>query len=451
MSRRFNVPFGRSAGLRPDLRFNVPFGRSAGLRPDLRSIVLVSAFAFVPAFACAAGDDKVDAPPAEQFAPTPAPSADAEAVSDAPDDVPMASLKGCSDDGFCYVPVPRSMPLIAVSASSADDAWMLPESSSALLHWDGASIKQVYDYDRADPPNITFTGIWAQTRDKVWAVARGSDGRIVLVRHASPPGGGTPEFRVLVTEQPATTSIAEWGAPNGDVLWIATDTSVLRVHEDASGAVVEDRSPASSEDDPHGYMWRGIWGFAPDDVYVAGKVCPSNPCGADSQGAIAHYDGTSWSITTVDSSIDVLSLRGTPPGGIRQVWYVASNRLPAPSQDIISRTELVALDEAGSPGAPLYSLPENRVPACTARVGQATGQSGGWFSSGLLLCRWTGSTLEPVRTAVDGRTIVESLNGIWAGGSDDVWIVGGAITRPGLVKTGFAARRTATTAEGGAP
>jgi len=416
-----------------------------------RLIGLTSALAIVPAFACAGSDETTDAPPKQEFTPTPVPALEGGTVADAPDDVPVASLKGCSDDGFCYVPVPRSMPLIAVSASSTDDAWMVPQDSGALFRWDGSSIKQVYEYDGASPASITFIGISAQTRDNVWAVARGGDGRIVLVRYASPPNGGPPGFRELPTEQPSTSSIAHWATPAGDNLWLATDGSVLRIREEASGAVIEDLSPGSDADDPRGYRWSGIWGFAPNDVYVAGMVCPSRPCGQQSQGAIGHYDGTTWSITTVDATVDIGSLRGTPPGNDRRLWYVATKRRPGPPVVTVSTTELVPLDSTGSPGTPIYSLAADEEPACSARVGQATGPSAGWFSSGLLLCRWTGNQLAPVRTTVDGRQMVDSLNGIWANGTDDVWIVGAAITRPELPGAGFAARRTAVTAQGGTP
>lgn len=414
-----------------------------------RLLGFASAFLLMPAFACAVSGEEADAPLVGDFPRTPDSTLEAGAASDAPDDVPMASLKGCSDDGFCYVPVPRSQPLIAVSGSGADDAWMLPLASDALFRWDGTSIKQVYEYDGADPPSITFVGIWAQTHDNVWAVAKGSDSRIALVRYASPPAGGSPTFRSLATEQPATSSIAQWGTPAADTLWISTGTSVVRVHEDTSGAVVEDLSPASGEDDSRDYLWHEIWGFASNDVYVGGKVCPSKPCGSESEGAIAHWDGTAWSVATIDSSNEVVSLRGTPPGGSRQLWYVATNRVPASSQ-VVSRTELVSLDNNGMPGAPIYSLAEDRAPACSARIGQATGTSSGWFSGGLLLCHWSGTKLEAVRTAVDGRVIVDTLDGIWADGSD-AWIVGSAITRPGFPQAGFAARWISPIADGGTP
>ncbi len=405
--------------------------------------------ALLPAVACADGEEKVEAPPPPpETPPTVIGDSGTPPEVDASDDAPItAVIDGCSEDGFCYELVPRSSPLIAVSASSVDDAWMLPESSGALYRWDGTSIRQVYEYDGALPASITFTNVWAQTKDRVWAAARGSDNLLVLVRHASPPGaGGAATFRELRTDVAWTSGRAVWGTPDGDALWIANGPDVLRVSEDENGAVVERASVTNTDDDPRGFVWNGVWGFGPGDVYVAGKVCPSSPCGASSEGAIAHFDGEAWSITTVAETTELASFRGTPPSATtRQLWYMA--RSPA----ITWQTELAPVSSPGVVGAPIYTRGTSELPACTSAIGQAASPTTGWFSDGLLLCRWTGTSMEAARTAVDGRVIVSNVRGIWADGADDAWVVGTAITRPGLPSAGFAARRTAKTARGEKP
>ena len=410
--------------------------------------VLGLGLAVVPAtaIACADGDEKLEGtPPPETTPPAVSVEGGASTELDAADDAPIAAVEGCSDDGFCYEPVPRSAPLIAVSASGIDDAWMLPDRSGALYRWDGTSIRQVYEYEGATPPSITFTDLWAQTANNVWAAARGSDDRLVLVRYASPPGGGAPVFRELPTDVAWSGSRPVWGTPAGDVLWVAHGDEVLRIHEDASGAVVERVVMTNAEEDPRGFAWNGIWGFGPDDVYVAGKVCASAPCLSASEGVLAHYDGTAWSIITVDGTVEVASLRGTPPGATRQLWYMARPATPT------WNTHLVPVAAGGVPGVAIYSHGADDKPKCSSAIGQATSPTTGWFSDGVLLCRWNGTALEAARTAVADRVIVSNLRGIWAGGADDAWIVGAAITRPGLPTAGFAARRTATTARGEKP
>lgn len=415
-------------------------------------LALAFTLALGPSFACATGNDAPSAPPP---VPDPDQPLDGGAV-DAPGDAtePPPAPSGCSKAGFCYVPVPSLGPLLAVSASSVDDAWMVPAASGAILRWDGTSLKEVYAYDGAAPASITFAGIWAEKKDHAWAAARGNDGSLFVVRYASPSGGGAPAFRELRTHESSSAIYGMWGTPAGDTLWIVTDRGVVRVREDAGDAGVVELPPAIGAEDTTQYAWRGVWGFGPDDVYVAGKVCPSSSCTSEeSRGAVGHYDGTSWSITTIASASEVLSLRGTPPGTDRQLWYVSREAEPSdePEKIFITKTHLAPVTAAGALGAPLYSHALDVAPACSSRVGHAGAPTSGWFSEGLLLCRWTGTKLEPVQTALGALPVVETLNGIWAGGADDAWIVGAAVTRDGLPARAFAARRTATTAKGEQP
>lgn len=408
----------------------------------IAGVVLAYVVALGASVACAAGDEKVDAksPPVDDS------NRPLEAgVADAPEkDATIATPNGCSEDGFCYVPVPTDRPLIAVSASSADEAWMLPQQSGAILRWNGTSIEQLYEYDGASPSSITFGDLWAGKKDDVWAVATDSENHFFFVHYAA-RSGGVPSFRELPTQEALTAISAVWGTADGNALWIATADSVLRVREDASGAVIEELRPSLGPDDEHGYAWRGVWGFGPDDVFVAGKVCPSNPCGWEGgQGAIAHYDGATWSISTIDSAEEVTSLRGTPPGTTRQLWYDTAEQDPPGT--FVQKAQLVTVTSDGQLGAQLYTHPTNGA-ACSTRLGRAPSATVGWFSSGSLLCRWDGAKLAPARTSVGDRPVIHGLNGIWAGGTDDVWLVGAAVTREGLPQGAIAARRTRATAQ----
>ena len=407
-------------------------------------VVLAYLVALGALVACAAGDEKADGTPP----PVDEPSRPLEAgVADAPEeDATIPAPNECSEDGFCYVPVPTDRPLIAVSASSADEAWMLPQQSGAILRWNGTSIEQLYEYDGVSPSSITFADLWAGKKDDVWAVATDSENHFFFVHYAA-RSGGAPSFRQLPTQETVTAISAVWGTADGNVLWVATADSVLRVREDASGAVIEDLRPSLGAEDERGYAWRGVWGFGPDDVFVAGMVCPSKPCGWEGgMGAIAHYDGATWSISTIDSARELTSLRGTPPGTTRQLWYDAAEEDPLGT--LVQKAHLVAVTSGGQLGAALYTHPTNGA-ACSTRLGRAASATVGWFSSGGLLCRWDGTKLTPARTSLGDRPVIQGLNGIWAGGTDDVWLVGAAVTREGLPQGAIAARRTAATAQGG--
>ncbi|MDF2691997.1 MAG: Type fimbrial biosis protein PilY1 [Labilithrix sp.] len=394
--------------------------------------------------ACAGQDDDLSgAPPA----PDASQSLDAGATDGSDDDAEDAALPGrprCSPDGFCYVPVPVREPLVAVSASSVDDAWMLPQQSNKLLRWDGTTLKVAFEYASPSPQVIVFGGIWAEKKDNLWAVANDSDGHLFIVRHSSRVAGQPPAFRELKTDTPATEmTMALWGAPDGDALWIVTDWGVVRVHEDERGAVVEDMNPTTGPGDTNLYSWHSIWGFSPDDVYVAGRVCVDRfgVCAEGTiQGAIGHYDGEKWSMAAVGSMTDVMAIRGTPPGGDRQLWYVGNE---VKNFIDVSRTNLVTAFAGADLGKPLFSHPMDAAPACSSRFGQATSTTSGWFSDGLLLCRWTGTTFEPVLTSLANVPVIYGVNGIWASGTDDVWVVGASLSRSSAPDAPFAARRVA--------
>jgi len=399
--------------------------------------------------ACATHDEATADPPRP---PAPGATIDASVATDASEDAPVAAgPTGCSADGLCYVNVPAQAPLVAVSASSADDAWMFSEQSGSLLRWDGTDVKVAYRYGGDSPASIVFSAIWAQAKDHVWAAANG-DGNLALVRYAPPVGGGEAAFRELMTKESFTMPVVLWGTEGGDALWIVLGRSVLRVHEDASGLVVEHMDPEAGAEDEASYQWHGVWGFGADDVYVAGSDCAASCDPRTNHGIVAHYDGSTWSIVTLDATVELLSLRGTPPGAERQLWVHGPEVDDRAAEQVHTalKTYLLPVTALGQVGAPVFRHALDDEPACSSRTGFASGPASGWFSDGLLLCRWTGTAFEPANTIVRGRPIIDTVSGIWADG-EDAWIVGKAIARTNLPPGPFAARRTATTAKGAQP
>lgn len=403
-----------------------------------------TAFALSLLFACA--NSEVASGPPPSLAPDAGPQVVPDAEPDAADvpDATAAVPGKCSRGGFCYVSMPVLAPLIAVSASSIDDAWMLPKDTQTILRWDGTSLKEVYEYTGTTPETITFRAIWAEKKDNVWAVATDED-RYYIVRYA-PTGGGPAVFREYPTEQlaPIYTGIAwgnsVWGTPSSDALWVAAGSAILRFRDNGSGsgsgsgALAVDRFVPLSVTGGY-YQWFSVWGFGDKDVYLGG----GEYAGSVSRAAIAHYDGTAWSIKTFDSGNEsVYSLRGTPVGQPRQLW---STRWQDPRR---SSTRILPIGAAGQLGEELLV---SEMPACNGRFGGAATPMDGWFSNGLLVCRWTGTKFEDVPTSVGGLPVVQQVNGVWAGSADDAWIVGASATGRG----GFAALRTRATAEGGKP
>lgn len=372
------------------------------------------------------------------------------ATDDEPDDEPDLddagpTSKTCSDDGFCYVQVPLKKPLLAVSASSVDDAWMLPLDSNKLLHWDGASMAVAY----TEPAPFVFNGLWAQNKDNLWAVGGGASGHVHIVRYSS-VGGVPPAFRGLETKvRPAELKMELWGTPAGDALWMLTDFGLYRVHEEASGAVVEDDvGPVPDARDRFNlYIWNSVWGFAADDIYLAGKICHDELgwgfCApGTANGGIAHWDGSSWTISPVGNSMEVLAMRGTAPDTTeQQLWITSVNKVGF--LDVV-RTDLVPVTSQGL-GKPTFSHTLGSAPECSGRIGQAVSATTGWFADRVLVCRWNGTQLEPMRTTVGGSRVIDSVSSIWAKG-DETWLVGAAQSPWGVPDRPFAAWRKTTAA-----
>jgi hypothetical protein len=420
-------------------------GNSARTRARRAETALGAASIFVLGllFACANSEDGAGPSP-EAGVQMPDGGSDTSVsdstVEDALTDVPVVVPGQCSKGGFCFVSLPVQAPIIAVSASNVDDAWMLPNETQTILRWDGSALNQVYEYTGATPAKVSFGAIWAEKKDNVWAVASDSNFRFFVVRYA-PVDGGPPVFRELPTEEFATNYLpgarvnSIWGTAASDTLWVAAGQSVLRLHDNGGSTLAVDRfMPSGGPGDRFQYQWYSIRGFADDDIYVGGQG--SSPAWG-TRGALAHYDGTAWSIQTFDGNEAVLSLRGTTAGQTRQLWYSRWRNLGQVS------TRLASIGEDGGLGEGLFTVSS---PACNATVGDAVTPTAGWFSNGLVVCRWTGTTLEDTATALGGRPIVQKVNAIWAGSADDTWIVGES-----TAFGGFAARRTRATADGGTP
>lgn len=404
------------------------------------SLAFGSACALLP-IACATSDEPpLSAPPTTaDGSPSPTGIADASDATSIDGTSIDAGLRApCSESGFCPVPLPIVTPLGAVSAASMDDVWMTTQNGSNILHWDGKLVSVVYEYVGLEPARVEFQAIWAETKDDVWVLGRDENWKLFVVRFSPPAQGATPTFREHRIDRIWGLSTV-WGTPTSDALWttgslnVNGESLVFRLREDDAGTlIVDDFRPPAPEGEP-APRWSTVWGFGPNDVYVGGGR------------TLAHYDGTSWTSWKLDTGI-IASLRGTAPGQARQLWYHVEATVPLGP---IS-TYLVPIVDGGAIGAPVFAATTPRA-GCNGRIGAALSPTAGWFSNNQLVCRWTGTNLEPVPTALETGPVVANISGIWAGSADDVWVVGSALSpSENFPQMGLALRRTRPV-DGGAP
>ena len=411
------------------------------VRRHLVVSVIGSMLGFGLLFACATnvelGTEQIPEPDAGPGTVIPEAGATGDdAAADAPADVAFdGSVTGaCSPGGFCYLPVPIQTPLVAVSGSSPNDAWTV--GGSTILRHRGTEWELVYGYSGTSPTSITFWGIWARSPENVWAIASTSSGGSMIVRYAS-LDGGTPRFSEITT---TATGSSSWVTPSSDALWMANGSgTITRLSDDGSGDLIrDDHVPKASDTDSKSYFWTSVWGFGPDDVYASGQ--DFSFFGGTNPPMLAHYDGKSWTITlqSVPVGSSAASLGGTVSGEPQQLWSSTSeNSASGP----ILTASLYPIED-GAIGNVLLQQKATTLSPCGSKYVWATSPTSAWMSNGKIVCRWDGTKLERVPTAVGGLP-TGFVRGIWAANEDDVWIVGEAVPQgAGFPTMGFAARRT---------
>lgn len=349
-----------------------------------------------------------------------------------------ASVRGtCSSGGFCTTPLPVSFPLFALAARDSE-AWAL--GARGILRWDGGAWSHVYA--TTIDPTGAHHGVWTAKEDDVWVA---TDKKIVRY---SKQGTTAPAFR----EYPNTLAVqGSWLDTSTNVLWevVRQTDGLSAVHRfrDAvdDGVTAEDGAIPIWPAEGGSYRWSSIWGFGSTDVYVGGERCMIDDCTWSPwalRAAIAHYDGTTWSVTLLDEQQSLLGIVGTPGASEpRSLWlWVGYRTLYNPSTTSL---RFVPIESDGSFGAPVVTKEMPMPPAepsmkapCSHVLGSMQSANAGWLSNGCLLYRWDGNDLEPTGTAINGIP-VGRVNALQGSGAGVVWIAGEGLESG----VGFAARR----------
>jgi len=409
----------------------------------------LSLFVLAAPFACA----ESPRPPLDPEDAGPTIQADSAAPSDVDGSVPErdAGRVTCSVGGFCETTLPVRRPLVAVSGSSPDDIWAA--GGDVIERWDGTSWKVMYQY--REPRSSFFESIWAKASDDVWAMGD------KLIVHYSAQAGEQPSFHEYpIPLGPSASTFASaqrgnWLAPTSDEIWAVRNTGVVyRFREDPNGVMASETwIPKADPGDTENYSWRSVWGFAPDDVYVGGVrgKLPNGVGIPSSLAAIAHYDGSDWSIVTFTGyptgfrgifGIDDVALHK------RELWGgTYPSAVPnEPAQGSVLR---IGVGEDGTLHEPqVVEMPE--VGICTYSNDSASflSSSDGWFSSGCIVYRLNNSKVELVPLSFT-QAPLGNVTGIWASSPDDVWVVGKSVPQDSdyFPAAGFALHRTKKFAE----
>jgi hypothetical protein len=156
----------------------------------------------------------------------------------------------------------------SIWGSSPGDIYAVGEQNAALYHYDGAS------WTRFTIPNASGVdpgGVWGSAANDVFVI-----------------GGGA------VAGQPFSGAIA---AHFDGTAWSAVPLTGIPGGSSAVGR-------------------NAVWGSGPEDVYAAGGIYNGGY-----QGAVWHYDGTAWSVTTFPAGTYFEGIWGSRPGDVYAVGH----------------------------------------------------------------------------------------------------------------------------------
>lgn len=146
--------------------------------------------------------------------------------------------------------------LLCIFALSPTEVWLC--AGDDVLFYDGATFTAM---DVSTPTGLDgITDVWASSQTDVWAV--GDD---AVVAHHDGMG-----WRRTIAGSPFKSSI--WGSGPTDIYALSTFDLI---HYDGLGWTEIDLDAGGGDGQ--------VWGPAPDNLWAAGSA-----------GAIAHYDGDSW-------------------------------------------------------------------------------------------------------------------------------------------------------------
>ncbi len=171
-------------------------------------------------------------------------------------------------------PVWGAFDAVALWSNAKDDAWIVGNAATGAVieHWDGASWKES-TISAAAPEYIAFYGVWGTSAKDVWGVGAGPIPKSARIVHFD-----GSKWSVAYDLPNAFAFTGAWGATPNDV-WFSGDEGAL-VHWDGSKMTL--MSLATQD------QLFAIRGTSASDVWMVGNT--------NLDLTVRHFDGTSWSV-----------------------------------------------------------------------------------------------------------------------------------------------------------
>jgi hypothetical protein len=224
--------------------------------------------------------------------------------------------------------------LLAVSASSASDAWAVGFTKTVgaagrnplAAHWNGSTWTIVPTPPLTGGAKSTLNGVVALGRTDAWAVGKGRNGAALaehwngnawsVVPVPTPAGSASSQLSGISALSPSDI----WAV--GSVTTVAGTTvqgrTLVEHWNGTAWSIVPSRNAATSN------LLTGVAAVAANDVWAVGYTITTDGSNQPDKTLIEHWNGTAWSLVTSPSPASNDTLTGVAARSAADVWAVGT-------------------------------------------------------------------------------------------------------------------------------
>jgi hypothetical protein len=224
--------------------------------------------------------------------------------------------------------------LLAVSASSATDAWAVGFTKTVgaagrnplAVHWNGSSWTIVPTPPLTGGAKSTLNGVVALSASNAWAVGKGRNGAALAERWngrawsvvpvPTPVGSASSQLSGISARSPSDI----WAVGSATtVVGTTVQTRTLAEHWNGTAwSIVPSRNATTSN------LLTGVAAVAGNDVWAVGYTVTTDGTNQPDRTLIEHWNGTAWSIVASPSPASNDTLSGVAARAAGDVWAVGT-------------------------------------------------------------------------------------------------------------------------------
>jgi hypothetical protein len=228
----------------------------------------------------------------------------------------------------------RDESLLAVSASSATDAWAVGFTKTVgaagrnplAVHWNGSSWTIVATPTLTGGAKSTLNGVVALSASNAWAVGKGRNGAALAERWngnawsvvpvPTPAGSASSQLSGISARSPSDI----WAVGSfTTVIGTTVQGRTLAEHWNGTAwSIVPSRNATTSN------LLTGVAAVAGNDAWAVGYTITTDGSNQPDRTLIEHWNGTAWSIVASPSPASNDTLSGVAARSAGDVWAVGT-------------------------------------------------------------------------------------------------------------------------------